>query len=466
MTFSEKVAAFLSPGPGAGAETELGPVQDGLRDALTGLPNRVFFTEFLERCVARAERQTDYCFAVLFLDIDRFKTVNDRLGHGVGDELLVAISRRLEICVRRGDVVSRMGGDEFTILLDDIGSISNATRVASQILEMISKPVKVTGHEIQTGASVGISLSHEGINNAAQLVRDADMAMYRAKEHGRGKYEVFDTTMHREAVARSRLEDELRNAIERREFRLMYQPVYRIDTEEIAGFEALVRWDHPERGMLKACEFIPVANDTGLITALTTWILRESCRQTAVWQQTWPKNPPLTISVNLCSREFIAPDLVERIADVLDQTEILPETLHLEITEGIISQSPERALRVTEQLRGIGVQLQLDDFGKGFSSLTYLHRYPVKALKIDREFVNLVNRGESDREIIFAITSLAKALNIDVIAEGIETVEVVRAMQRLGCCQFGQGYYYSRPLRESEATAALAKETAKNLQTA
>ncbi len=434
-------------------------LSEGTRDALTGLPNRTFLTEYLEKCVARAERQEDYCFAILFLDLDRFKQVNDRMGHAVGDELLIAVAQRLELCVRKNDVVSRIGGDEFTILLDDIRNISDATRIAGDIVDMLSKPILVTGHDIWITPSIGISLSGPG-NDAPKLLRDADMAMYRAKEAGRARYEVFDTAMHAQAVARLKLESDLALAVERREFRLYYQPVIALQTGKISGFEALLRWEHPERGTQNAREFIGIAHESGHILEIGEWIMRQACQQLAVWQRDFPRETELTMSVNLCSREFEAPGLLERMAHLITDAGLPPYSLRIEVTEGMLMHKPEAALTLLSQLRGIGIHIQLDDFGQGYSSLTFLNRYPIDTIKIERELVARATRVPADREMVRAIASIANVLKIDVVAEGLETAVQVEAMRGLGCCQFGQGYFYSMPVAAIEATRLLAEEDA------
>lgn len=428
-----------------------------MRDALTGLPNRTFLTEYLEKCVARAERQKDYCFAILFLDLDRFKLVNDRMGHAVGDELLIAVAQRLELCVRKNDVVSRIGGDEFTILLDDIRNVSDATRIAGDIVDMLSKPILVTGNDIWISPSIGISISGRG-KDAPGLLRDADMAMYRAKEAGRARYEVFDTNMHAQAVARLKLETDLALAVERQEFRLFYQPVVALQTGKISGFEALLRWEHPERGTQNAREFIQIAHESGFILEIGEWILRQACQQLAVWQHDHPREKELTMSVNLCSREFEEPGLLERIAHLVTDAALPPYSLRIEVTEGMLMHKPEAALTLLQQLRGIGIHIQLDDFGQGYSSLTFLNRYPIDTIKIDRELVARAARVPADREMVRAIASIANVLKIEVVAEGLETSAQVEAMRGLGCCQFGQGYYYSMPVAAIEATGLLAAE--------
>lgn len=429
---------------------------DALSDPLTGLPNRTHISDVLERAAIRAERSPEYRFAVLYLDLDRFKRINDTLGHSAGDELLISVARRLEVCVRRGDTVARMGGDEFVILLDDVQTIRNATRVAVEILTMLAMPFKLTGVEISTSGSIGISFNSSAENNPSELLRDADMALYRAKDAGRGRYEVFDAVMHAQTVARLKLEAELRVAIERKEFSLYYQPIIALGRKQIVGFEAFVRWHHPERGTLAADEFIAVADDTGLILPLGRWILRQACKQMGYWHAHFDREVPLTVSVNICTKELITPGLVERLHNLLKETALPSWCLRLEITEGFIIDHPDYARTILKQIDDANVQVQMDNFGKGFSSLTSLHNYPIKAIKIDGEFVSRSHENVGHRELVKAIVGLAGALNIEVVAEGLETVDQLSAMEALGCCQFGQGYLYSHPVSAETATAMLA----------
>lgn len=427
-----------------------------LRDPLTGLPNRSFFTNAVERCATRAERSPEFRYAVLFLDLDKFKRINDTLGHAVGDELLRSVANRLEMCVRKGDIVARMGGDEFTVLLDDVQNIRNATRVAEEILTMMSLPFRLTGLEVSTSASVGLSLNTPDQNNPSKLLRDADMAMYRAKDAGRGRYEVFDAVMHAQSVARMKLEAELRVAVERREFSLFYQPIIALGAKQIVGFEALVRWHHPERGTLSADQFITVADETGLILPLGRWILRQACRQMGFWHAHFDREVPLTVSVNICARELNTPGLVERLHNLLKESALPPGSLRLEINEGFIVQQPDFASTILKQISDADVQIQMDNFGTGMSSLNSLHNYPISAIKIDGEFVDRAGARAGHDELVKAMVSLASAMNIEVVAEGIETVEQLRNMESLGCCQFGQGYLYSHPVDAETATAMLA----------
>ncbi|HUR91352.1 MAG TPA: EAL domain-containing protein [Gemmatimonadaceae bacterium] len=425
-----------------------------MHDELTRLPNRGYFMEVVERATVRTARREGYQFAVLFLDLDGFKAVNDSHGHAVGDELLVAVARKLETCVRPGDVVARLGGDEFTILLDDIESGSDATRVAARIVVSLRQPIQVATGQVTVAASIGIALS-DGVTSTDELIRSADLAMYRAKGRGRGRYEVFDRAMHSEAVARLRLESELRHAVERREFQLFYQPMVDSRTGAIRAMEVLMRWNHPERGVVPADEFITVANQTGLIVTLGTWMLRESCHQVARWQEMFPSTPPLKLSVNFCRREMQNPDLFARIEQLLAETGLQPGSLRIEITEASLAESFDESPSTYLDLARIGVGFQIDDFGTGTASLSLLHRFPVSAIKIDRSFVFDITERAASREIVSYINAIAMAMEVEVIAEGVETEEQERCLSMLGCCTLVQGYRYSKPLAASGAEALL-----------
>ncbi|MBI4542092.1 MAG: EAL domain-containing protein [Gemmatimonadetes bacterium] len=437
------------------AEQQL--VHGAYHDALTNLPNRSLFTDLLSRSIGRAQRRESYAYAVLFLDIDRFKVVNDSLGHLVGDQLLVAMARRLERCVRPGDTVARLGGDEFTILLDDIDAVSDATRIADRIRRELRVPFSLGGQEVFSSASIGIALSATGYERPDDLLRDADLAMYRAKALGKGRYEVFDTEMHARAVALLQLETDLRRAVERDEFCVFYQPVVSLRTGRPIGFEALARWQHPQRGLVLPDEFIPVAEETGLIVPIDRRVLREACRQLGEWQAGFATEPPLTMSVNLSAKQLLQPDLVDQIARCLDATGLAPERLRLEVTESAIIDHAEPALAMLGRLRALGVRLDLDDFGTGYCSLSYLHRFDMDTLKIDRSFVsNIGDRGQNS-EIVRTIVSLARNLEMAVIAEGVETAEQLALVRSLDCEQM-QGFLFAEPL---PAGAAAAMITAK-----
>ena len=433
------------------AEEQL--LHDAFHDALTGLPNRALFIDRLGQLIGHTKRHQDYLFAVLFLDLDRFKVVNDSLGHTIGDQLLIALARRVEACLRPGDSVARLGGDEFTILLDDIQDLQAATRVADRLHQELSLPFNLGGQEVYTTASIGIALSTTGYERPEDVLRDADTAMYRAKGQGKARHEVFDQAMHARAVRLLQLETDLRRAVEHGQFQVYYQPIVSLSTGRIAGFEALVRWQHPERGLVSPAEFIPVAEETRLINPIGQWVLGEACRQTRAWQQRFPASPPLSISVNLSIKQFTQPDLIEQIETILQTTGLDARHLKLEITESLIMETAESATEMLWRLKDLGVQLSIDDFGTGYSSLSYLHRFPIDALKIDRSFVSRMNSEDKNSEIVRTIIALARNLGLGVIAEGVETAEQL-AQLRLLECEHGQGYLFSKPV-DGEAAAGL-----------
>ncbi len=429
-------------------------VYDAFHDALTGLPNRALFMDHLKLALGRTKRLPERQFAVLFLDLDRFKVINDSLGHMIGDELLISISRRLEDCLRPGDTVARLGGDEFTILLDDLRDDTEAVAVAERIKQEFQIPFTLQGHEVFTGASIGIAPSTIGYDHPEELLRDADTAMYRAKSLGTKRHEVFDPTMHVQATNLLQLETDLRRAIERNEFVLYYQPIIALDTHRISGFEALVRWQHPEHGFVSPAEFIPIAEETGLIVQIGRWVLHEACRQMKQWQHETGGNHDLVMSVNLSGKQFAQAELIEEIEGVLYETKLSPRCLKLEITESVVMDNIETAVEMLEGLRRLGIALSIDDFGTGYSSLSYLHRFPLSTLKIDRSFVSLMLGNNENSEIVRTIVMLAQKLNMDVVAEGIETDDQLTQLRLIGC-QYGQGYLFSRPLPAHQAVGFL-----------
>lgn len=436
------------------AEEQL--VHDALHDALSGLPNRAFFMSLLDRAIKRMQRHPQYLFAVLFVDLDRFKLVNDSLGHGVGDQLLVAISERLRGCLRPGDVVARLGGDEFTVLLEDIDDASDATRVAERIQAALAKPFVLEGHEVFTTASIGIALSTAGHTRPEYFLRDADTAMYRAKSRGKARYEMFDEAMHQRAVVQLRLETDLRRALERGEFRLRYQPIMSLANGWVTGFEALARWQHPERGLILPGEFIPLAEETGLIIPLGRWVLETACQQLKTWLDQFPDLPDLSMSVNLSARHFQQPNLAAEVLGVLERTGLSARNLRLEITESVLMDDPDSHFRVVRELRRAGVQVQIDDFGTGYSSLSYLRRFSVDTLKIDRSFLADEGQGEG-WEIVETIITLARDLGVTVIAEGVETEEQTHRLKALRC-EHAQGFLFREPVDAETATALLAAQ--------
>ncbi|MEH2276156.1 MAG: EAL domain-containing protein [Nostoc sp.] len=425
-------------------------------DGLTGLPNQRLFIERVQQAIERTKDQKNYFFAVLFLDIDRFKVVNDSLGHLQGNQLLIAISHRLKSVLRVGDIIARFGGDEFTILIEEIEDISTAIEVAERIKKVLTLPFKLNEHTVFTNASIGIALSKADYEQAAQILRDADVAMYCAKSLGKARYEVFDPKMHESASLLLELETALRSALlKQKEFSLNYQPIISLTTGKIIGFEALIRWHHPERGLISPEDFIPLAEETGMIVSIGQWVLYEACHQMHIWHKQFPTSLPLTISVNFSGRQITQPNVFKEVKHILQETGLKPSSLKLEITETLLMDNFELATTVLSQLTALNIELHMDDFGTGFSSLSYLHRLPIKTLKIDRSFVtNIGSRGENS-EIVRAIVTLAHNLNMSVTAEGIETVEQLAQLKALQC-DYGQGYFFLPPIECAEVEILLA----------
>ncbi|HZI20276.1 MAG TPA: EAL domain-containing protein [Pyrinomonadaceae bacterium] len=428
---------------------------DAFHDALTGLPNRALFMDHLKLAVARSLRRDKEMFAVLYLDLDRFKIINDSLGHTIGDQLLVGIAERLQKNLRPGDTVARLGGDEFTILIEDITEEKEAVAVAERIQKELSVPFILSGREVFTTVSMGIAPSSTGYERAEDILRDADTAMYRAKSLGKARYEIFDKAMHARAINILQMETDMRRALEREEFLLYYQPIVSLEDFRLRGFEALVRWQHPERGFISPIDFIPVAEETGMIIPLGEWVLQEACRQMRRWQTCFPLDHPLFISVNLSSKQFSQNTLISVVADILKESGVKPQTVKLEITESVVMENIETATGMLQELREIGVQLAIDDFGTGYSSLSYLHRFPIDTLKIDRSFVTRMTDNTENAEIVRTIVVLAQNLGMDVVAEGVETNEQLALLQKLGC-ENGQGYYFSKPVACDSAEKIIA----------
>ncbi|HEV7799018.1 MAG TPA: EAL domain-containing protein [Pyrinomonadaceae bacterium] len=419
-------------------------------DALTGLPNRPLLIDHLKLAIERSKIHHDHLFAVLFIDLDRFKNINDSLGHNTGDQLLVAIAARIGECLRPTDTIARLGGDEFAILLDGLEDWTIATSVAERVQDELLKPFSLNGHEVYTTASIGIRLSADGRDDAENMLRDADTAMYRAKDNGKARHELFHSTMHTRAVALLKLETDLRRAIEREEFCVHYQPIISLETEALVGFEALARWNHPERGLVSPDEFIPLAEETGLVTEIGAWVLHESCTQLRKWQTALGRES-LTMSVNLSGKQLTQTDLIQQIETTLKETGLNPTWLRLEITESVVMENAELATNTLLQLRKLGVHLSIDDFGTGYSSLSYLHRFPVNTLKIDRSFIGRMAKGDENSEIVRTICTLANNLGMEVVAEGVETREQLELLRSLNC-EYGQGYLFSKPVDAEKAT--------------
>jgi diguanylate cyclase (GGDEF)-like protein len=426
---------------------------DNLHDALTGLPNRTFLLDALARALARLRRDGAHRFAVLFLDLDRFKVVNDSMGHGVGDQLLIGVSQRLAACLRPEDTIARLGGDEFAILLEDVKDDKGPTSVADRLTAELQQAFSCEGREVVITVSIGIAMSTARRMTPEDILRDADLAMYHAKGKGKARYEIFDKSMNAPAQERMDLELDLRNAVSRGEFVLHYQPVVDLPTGRITEVEALVRWKHPSRGLLSPAEFVGLAEETGLIVPLGRWVLHEACRQTRHWQLASPGNR-LAISVNLSARQLQQAGLVEEIAAVLRDTRLDPGALRLEITETVVMHDAPTTLAKLEALKALGIQLAIDDFGTGYSSLGYLKRFPVDTLKIDRSFVKGIGGNVEDSAIVRAVITVAKSLNLSVTAEGIETAEQLEHLRALGC-DHGQGYYFAKPMASDRVPALL-----------
>jgi|KBSSwiStaDraftv2_1062776.scaffolds.fasta_scaffold111188_1 diguanylate cyclase (GGDEF)-like protein len=432
-------------------------------DPLTGLPNRVLFMDRLEQLLRRAKSSGHHAFAVFFLDIDRFKIINDSLGHVAGDELLVAVSRRLEQSLRASDTIARfdgdctlarLGGDEFTILLDRVRTEADAKMVAERLLSAVTRPFDVQGRTVVVSISMGIVMAAARYELPEEMVRDADTAMYRAKALGKARCEVFDTSMLAAAEERLLVETGLRHALERGEFEVHYQPIVTLAEARLAGFEALLRWRHPTRGLLSPDQFIPTAEETGLIIPVGAWVLGEACRQMRAWDDEFPGCSDLVINVNLSAKQCLEPTLGDTVRRVLRETGLAPRRLKLEITESIVLEDSRIVLEVLNGLRDIGVQLGLDDFGMGYSALSYLQRLPLQTLKIDRSFVNGI-RETGNMEIIRAIISMAAGLSMDVTAEGVETADQAAQLNGMAC-EFGQGFYFHRPMTADRARSVLS----------
>ncbi|MEB3703163.1 PAS and EAL domain-containing protein [Candidatus Bealeia paramacronuclearis] len=424
-------------------------VHDAFHDVLTGLPNRALFMDRLTQVLVKRIPH-----AVLFLDMDRFKNVNDSMGHKAGDELLIALSKRLEKCTRVGDTIARFGGDEFTILLTDIQGLEEVYSFANRLLEAASTAIIIQDQEIFPTLSIGVAMSDAHYNRAEEVVRDADIAMYRAKENGKGRVEIFDESMRNETIAMFKLESNLRRAIERGEIILYYQPIVNLRTGEISGFEALMRWDRPNHGIVTPGEFIPLAEETKMIVPLGRWALETACRQLVEWHKLFPSHEKLFMTVNVSGKQLEHRSFVPDILPILNQTAIKASCLKLEVTESIIMNDPDKAERVLRELKGLGVNLAIDDFGTGYSSLSYLHRYPFDTLKIDQSFISKMREDEKFVETVRIIIMLAYSLGMNVVAEGIEHEDEAIRLKELRCT-YGQGYYFARPMPADQITILL-----------
>jgi diguanylate cyclase (GGDEF)-like protein/PAS domain S-box-containing protein len=429
---------------------------NALHDAITGLANRTLFLNRLKQALSRTKPAGDPS-AVLLLDIDDFKMINESMGHLVGDQLLIEFAQRLKMRLKPGDLVARLSGNEFAFLLEGIPDEAAVLEVAKQIQAFLTLPFKLNRMEVFVTASIGIVVNTSSYDRPDHLLRDAETAMHEAKSKGQGSIILFDHHMHTRALARLRLESGLRRALGRHEFLLNYQPIVSLKLERIVGFEALIRWQHPERGLVPPSEFIPLAEETGIIMAIDQWALRTACQQMQQWQTQFPDFAPLTISVNLSAKHFSQPELVEQVKQTLQETGLAAQSLKLEITENTLMSNAEVATTTLKQLRSLGVQISMDDFGTGYSSLSYLHRFPIDTLKIDRSFVMNLEQTNENTKITQAMIMLARSLNLDVIAEGIETSVQLMLLKAMGC-EFGQGYFFSKPLSSEAATIFLRQQ--------
>jgi diguanylate cyclase (GGDEF)-like protein len=429
---------------------------DAFHDRLTGLPNRTAFIHELEAALQAFRNDASYRFGVLFLDFDGFKIVNDSLGHWLGDEFLIALARRLKAQIPIGNFAARLGGDEFVVLVENVLNKGEVLKIADELQRELRRPFEIRGYRLYTTASIGVVINDDFHQTAGDLLRDADIAMYRAKEAGKARCVVFDAAMRAHAIARLKLETALRNALARRELSLAYQPVWNVAEQRVTGFEALARWHSPEHGFVSPGEFIPVAEETGLIIPLGEWVLAEACQQLKSWQLRWPQAANLTVSVNISAHQLYQSSLVAVVQETLRKTGLSPQSLKLEITESIFMEDIELAIDTCTQLRDLGVCLQIDDFGTGYSSFNYLHRLPINTMKIDKSFIDLIDLGGQHVEIVRTIVTLAQNLQLNVIAEGVETQGQMHYVESLGCEQI-QGYLISKPLEREAATTYIAE---------
>ncbi|NJL36848.1 MAG: bifunctional diguanylate cyclase/phosphodiesterase [Leptolyngbyaceae cyanobacterium SM1_4_3] len=425
------------------------------RDRLTGLPNRTLFMRRLERSVRQTNQRKQNGFAVLFLDLDRFKSMNKKFGSKRGDRLLVKIASRLKTSIGSHDFLARVGGNEFAILLSEVQSEEQASWDAHHLQVQLNLPFEIDTQEICLTTSIGIALSSAGYVWSDDLLRDAQTAMYHAKSLGRARYALFQPSMRVQAVTLLQIETDLRRAVERQELRLHYQPLVSLQTGKIVGFEALARWQHPKHGLIAPAEFIPIAEDSGLITSVGYWAMLQACYQLRIWQQRFLTDPPLMVSVNLSSRQFAQPNLINQVECVLAETGLDAQSLKLEITESMVMEDIEAAIATLEQIKALNVRLGIDDFGTGYSSLSHLYRFPADTLKVDQSFISRIGLDEENNEIVRAIVTLAHNLGMTVIAEGIETQEQLAMLRSLNC-EYGQGYFFSEPLNHEAAATLFA----------
>jgi diguanylate cyclase (GGDEF)-like protein/PAS domain S-box-containing protein len=428
-------------------QTEARLLHEAMHDALTGLPNRILFMDRLELALRRFRRDPSKMFAVLFFDLDRFKHVNDSLGHQVGDELLSQVAGRLLGCLRPGDTLARLGGDEFAIVLNDIAGPTDAIFVVERLQEALAQEFEIESHAIYTSASIGIAVSSEVYRTPDEMLRDADIAMYRAKNSGHATYAVFDTYMHDQAMFQHRMETDLRRALDKGEFDIYYQPIVALETQRVIGFEALLRWHHPSRGLVMPDEFINIVEETSLVVPIGWWVIERACNQLAKWQRLFPVSPPLAMSINVSGKLFLTDDMAKRLAALLEDCGVPPQSIRLEITERVVMDHGDLVLSTLSDLRDLGVELHVDDFGTGYSSLTYLQRFRYDSLKIDRSFVSTMSEKVDSSAIVEAIISLGATLGMKVVAEGVETPEQFKRLRAMNC-PAAQGFWFCRPLHQ------------------
>jgi diguanylate cyclase (GGDEF)-like protein/PAS domain S-box-containing protein len=431
-------------------EAERQIYHQAFHDTLTNLPNRALFMEHLSMALKRAKRRDNYYFAVLYLDIDRFKLVNDSLGHSVGDRLIAAFANRIQESLRDLDILARFGGDEFVILLEDIENSEYASGVADRLQQELKRPFNVEGKEVFAPASFGVVLNTRDYDDPEGIIRDADAAMYHAKENGKAQYKIFDKTLHKKALHLLERETDLRKAVNRDEFENHYQPIVDLQTASLVGFEALIRWNHPQLGLIYPGSFISIAEETGLIVPITKLIAQRACADLCRWQNQLKEELKLTMNINISSKHFLSPTLLDDIKDILYQTGMPPDQLKLEITETALMEDADETIRLVHRLKELGLHLVIDDFGTGYSSLSYLQRLPIDTLKVDRSFVSRIqSEPDGNRNIVEAIISLAHRLKMIVVAEGVETEEQFAILLEMNC-QYGQGYLFSKPLSKSK----------------
>ena len=429
---------------------------DALHDSLTGLPNRSLLMQEIEKCLDNVIDCPESQFAVLFIDLDRFKIINDSLGHLAGDELLIACAQRLQNCISESTTIARLGGDEFTILLEKINHVDDAVAVAEDILREFAAPFNLGTRNLMITVSIGIVVGNSEYRQEIDILRDADTALYRAKELGKARYEIFNQQMYLNAMRRLELENELREAIANQELVLHYQPILSLNNLELTGFEALVRWQHPTQGIISPGEFIPLAEETGLIIPLGKWVMYQACKQLKTWQDRLPSAKSLTMSINVAGEQLHDPDFLKIIDRIIAQTQVDSKHLKLEITESMLIEDTEQLIEVLQQIKNRQIQLSIDDFGTGYSSLSYLPQFPIDILKIDRSFVNAMNTEQQNLEIVKTIITLAQVLNMQIIAEGIETDVQSSTLGSLQV-EFGQGFLFSKPLTSEQAEGLISQ---------